>query len=84
MLNRKAQSARRGFTLVELMIVIVIVGVLSAVAYQTAGTKIGWSNHRLDASQGQILRCKYDNEDPNAPTGGANVSNGNIWMQPAV
>ena len=50
---RQSQTAQRGFTLIEVMIVVAIVGILSAVAYPSYAEYIR-RGHRADARAGLL------------------------------
>ena len=55
---RLPQKAQRGFTLIEVMIVVAIVGILSAIAYPSCAEYIR-RGHRADARAGLLQAQQY-------------------------
>lgn len=56
--NRKIAVGQRGFTLIELMIVVAVVGILSAVAYPSYAEYIR-RGHRADARTGLLQAAQW-------------------------
>ncbi len=79
MIRRQIQRAQRGFTLIELMIVVAIIGILAAIAipqYQDYVSRARWSDNvtaigQLKAAVGECLQMQQGN---NNAAGGANCS----------
>ncbi len=88
MLNRVAKSARRGFTLVEIMIVVLIIGVLLAVAIpnfvkarnSSRGKSCVANLRQIDSAKEQYM---MDNRTTTAPSAMTNLVPDYIKSTPA-
>ena len=72
MIQRQMQRVQRGFTLIELMIVVAIIGILAAIAipqYQDYVTRSRWSDNFATIGQLKqaVAECMQNNNQTGAP-----------------